>query len=65
MACLECYYYDSDAVALAGASAKISPSDQALFQFFHETVPENERLGDTQCYLAKVLAGTWCTVHTC
>lgn len=37
-ACQEGYY---DLVAaLVGVSAKISPSDQVLFQSFHETVPE-------------------------
>lgn len=38
-----CQEGDYDLVAaLVGVSAKISPFGQVLFQFFHETGPENE-----------------------
>ena len=68
VAYLERYHHDSVA-ALVRTSAKISPSDQELFQFYHESVPENERLNnDTQKLLGQtkeVLAETRCTMHSC
>ncbi|GMN68523.1 hypothetical protein TIFTF001_037579 [Ficus carica] len=41
--------YDQEGycAALSIAAAKISPSDQVLFQFFHETAHKNERTNRT------------------